>query len=226
MNELLNAAKNSLTELSAAVVLMNILISFALCMVIAWVYRQTHRSISYSRSYVQAMIMLGVLAAVAMMILGNNLTRALGVLGVFTLIRFRTIVKDAKDATFLFFALAIGMAVGTNNYAIAIISTFALSTIVYGLDWFDFGSRVANDMLLTFAGGPKVSSEALDAVFAKYTKHITLLQMKTGVEQDRVFYYRVRLLKPEQSVAFLNALHVVDGVQTVDLVTGRDAAEY
>ena len=122
MNELLNAARFSLTEMSSAVIIFNILLTFALSLFIAFVYKKTHRSVSYSQSFISSLIMMSILAAVAMMVLGNNLTRALGVLGVFTLIRFRTIIKDPKDATYLFFALAIGIAIGTNHYTIAIIA--------------------------------------------------------------------------------------------------------
>ena len=97
----------TLTELSSAIIFVNILLSFILGLAIAIVYQKTHRGLSYSRSYVESMVMMSVLSAIAMMILGNNLVRALGILGVFTLIRFRTIIKDTKDATYLFFALAI-----------------------------------------------------------------------------------------------------------------------
>lgn len=226
MNELLNTAKNSLTEFSAAIVVLNILVSFVLSLLVSWVYTRTHRSISYSRSYLNSLVMMSILAAVAMMILGNNLTRALGVLGVFTLIRFRTIVKDTKDATFLFFALAIGMAVGTSNYAIAGISTVLLCAILYGLDRIGFGSYIGNAFLLTFSTGDRVNSEQIDKVFIQFLANHTLLQVKTGIEHDRVYYYKVRLRNVEKFNDLLNALQQVEGIKMADLVTGRDAVEY
>src|SRR3989338_6815684 len=122
----LNTTNLALTELSAAVIFFNIFLSFGLSLLIAIIYKKTHRGLSYSRSYVESMVMMSVLAAIAMMILGNNLVRALGILGVFTLIRFRTVIKDTKDATYLFFALAIGMGVGTGNYVISFIGTVCL----------------------------------------------------------------------------------------------------
>ena len=137
MNNFPNLA---LTELSSAIIFINIVLSFILGLTIAIVYQKTHRGLSYSRSYVESMVMMSVLAAIAMMILGNNLVRALGILGVFTLIRFRTIIKDTKDATYLFFILVIGMGVGTVNYVISFIGTAGLIAIILLMYKYNFGS--------------------------------------------------------------------------------------
>ncbi len=226
MDQLLNAARSSLTEMSVAVILANLLLTALMSLAIAWVYTKTHKSISYSRSYLYSLVMMSVLAATAMMILGNNLTRALGVLGVFTLIRFRTIVKDTKDATFLFFALSIGMAIGTNNYSIAIVSTIVLSALLLLLDRVGFGAYVGNAFLLTFTGTDALNAEELEKVIRERVEGATLLQVKSGVEQDRVYYYKVRLKHPESYHQFLDAVRKVPGIQAVDFVSGRDVAEY
>lgn len=226
MNELLNTARFSLTEMSSAVIIFNILLTFALSMFIAFVYKKTHRSVSYSQSFISSLIMMSVLSAVAMMILGNNLTRALGVLGVFTLIRFRTIVKDPKDATYLFFALAIGMAIGTNNYTIAIISTFLMSGINYFLDRSNFASMVDTGFLLTLVVDKKFESDELTALGKKYLRSIGLLQLKTEESGENTHHYKIRFTDTVKYEDFLLDLKNLKGVKIVDLISGRDSAEY
>ena len=148
MNDLINFSNLGVVEYSAAIIVTNIILSFVLSLIISTVYQKTHRGISYSQSFVLSLVMMSVLSAIAMMILGNNLIRALGILGVFTLLRFRTIIKDTRDATFLFFALAIGMAIGTNNYIIASIGTIMLSIINLVLFRINFGSVVREGFIL------------------------------------------------------------------------------
>lgn len=226
MNELLNTARFSLTELSSAVIIFNILLTFILSLFIAFVYKKTHRSISYSQSFIGSLIMMSVLAAVAMMILGNNLTRALGVLGVFTLIRFRTIVKDPKDATYLFFALAIGMAIGTNNYTIAIIATVMMSGINYFLDRINFGSIISTGFLLTMVVDKQFNPKALDKLAKKHLRSINLLQIKSEESHESTYHYKVRFRHAARYQEFISELELIEGMRMVDLVSGRDAVEY
>lgn len=121
---------NVLAESGAAIIAGNILAALAASLVIVRVCQRTHRGISYAQSFVMAMVMLGILAAMAMMIVSDSVVRALGVLGIFALIRFRTILKDTKDVAYLFFVLAVGVAIGTNNYVVGVIGTLMLSAII------------------------------------------------------------------------------------------------
>ncbi|MCC7324084.1 MAG: hypothetical protein IT358_09660, partial [Gemmatimonadaceae bacterium] len=48
-------------------------LSFALCLMLAYFYRQSHRGLSYSVSLVHAMVLLGVTVSVIMLIIGSNI---------------------------------------------------------------------------------------------------------------------------------------------------------
>src|SRR5678815_298743 len=50
-----------------------LLLAFACGHAIAWVYMITHSGLSYSRSYVNTLILMPVIVAMVMMILANNL---------------------------------------------------------------------------------------------------------------------------------------------------------
>ncbi len=226
MSELTNITNLSLVEYSAAIIVVNIILAFCLSFIISMVYRRTHRGISYSQSFVLSLIMISVLSAMAMMILGNNLIRALGILGVFTLLRFRTIIKDTRDATFLFFALAIGMAVGTNNYTIAGIGTVMLSAIILFLHRINFGSVVREGFMLTFVTKENFKEDMSLGVFKDYLGSFKLLQIKTQADNEQEYYYSVRFVSDEKRGEFLKKIQGLEGVVYADLVSSRDAAEY
>ena len=103
------------TAVGAVIAAWHIFFSFLLCLVIGAVYRHTHKSLSYPQSFVHTLVIAGVVITVVMMVIGNSIAIALGIFGAFSLIRFRTAIKEPRDVAFLFFALAVGMAVGTYN---------------------------------------------------------------------------------------------------------------
>ena len=123
---------------SVSVVLLNIIYSFILGLFISFVYMKTHRGISYSQSFVHTLVFVNLIATVVMMVIGNNLARAFGLVGALSIIRFRTVVKDTKDTAYVFFSLVIGMAIGTGAYLIAILGTLAGTCLIVFLDLSQF----------------------------------------------------------------------------------------
>ena len=126
------------TETNAAVIVLNLVIVFLLELAIAWVYRKTHRTLSYSQSFVGTIVLMGTIASLIMMVVTENIVGAFALLGAFSLIRFRTIVKETRDIAFVFFALAIGVAVGTNNYTVAFLGTILISGAILLMNRFNF----------------------------------------------------------------------------------------
>jgi hypothetical protein len=70
-----------------------------------------------------AQVLLCVAGAMMMLIVGDSLARAFGIVGAASLIRFRTPVKDPKAVTILFLLLGLGMATGLGAYALAGLGT-------------------------------------------------------------------------------------------------------
>ena len=60
--------------------------------------------------------MLAVVGAVIMLVVGNSLSRAFGIVGAAGLIRYRSNIADPKDAVVMLSSLAAGLAVGVGLY--------------------------------------------------------------------------------------------------------------
>ena len=63
-----------------------------------------------SPAVVQTQIMLAVVGALIMLVVGASLARAFGIVGVASLIRYRSKIDDPKDAVVMLCALAVGLA--------------------------------------------------------------------------------------------------------------------
>jgi uncharacterized membrane protein YhiD involved in acid resistance len=83
-----------------------------------------------SAHVVQTQIILAVVGAVVMLIVGASLARAFGVVGVASLIRYRTKIDDPKDSVVMLAALAVGLASGAGFYVLAGFSTVFLVAVL------------------------------------------------------------------------------------------------
>ena len=85
-------------------------LSFLAGHAVAWIYMLTHTGLSYSRSYVSTLIVLPVVVALVMMVLSNNVVLALGLMAIFAMVRFRTILRDSLDTAYVLAVVVIGLA--------------------------------------------------------------------------------------------------------------------
>jgi hypothetical protein len=142
MNDLLNALQgNSVTDIRT--VFLSTLIAFLLAHLVAIVYSRCHRGISYSSTFVQSLVLGGVVTCMLMMAVGNNLVWGIGIVGTLAIIRFRTNLRDPRDMVFIFAALASGIAAGVGAYTVGFvgdeddyrISGIETRGIVYRAGW-------------------------------------------------------------------------------------------
>lgn len=104
-----------------------ILLSFVLSTVLAYVYQKTFRGLSFSRNYVQAIILISIIAAMVIQSVGDSLARGIGIMAAMAIIRFRTNLKDPRDTLFLFAGLAAGIACGAFAFTVAVVGTLGFS---------------------------------------------------------------------------------------------------
>jgi uncharacterized membrane protein YhiD involved in acid resistance len=224
MFDFLSANQN----IGVGMILLNIGLSFALSLLIAWIYQKTHRGLSYSQSLVVGLVLLCVLASIIMMVIGNVLIRAVALLGAFTIIRFRTAIKDPKDVSFILFSLIIGMAVGTGSYAIGVVSTVMISLIAYILNRINFGSGRRHDYVLTFSlDKEKAPSDVYEPIFEKYLKSYDLLNINTR-EEGRIIdlTFNLKFLNGVKADKLIEELSVITGLKNVNLIMAKNDIEY
>lgn len=128
-----------------------IFLSFILTVAIALAYRKTHTGARYSQSFVQTIVIMGVVVSVIMIVIGNNIAVAFGLVGAFSIIRFRSAMSDPKDIAFIFFGMATGITCGLGFYMVAVLFAVTLIAIIFFLYWTNFGktSQLKKRLTLT-----------------------------------------------------------------------------
>ena len=84
-----------------------------------------------SAPVIQTQIVLAVVGGLVMLIVGASLARAFGIVGVASLIRYRTKVDDPKDASVMLGCLTVGLASGVELYGLAAFATL----FILGMLW-------------------------------------------------------------------------------------------
>ena len=77
--------------------LINMSLALVLGLLLASVYRYTHKGLSYSQSFTLTIVFVTTIVAMTLMAIESSLARAFALVGALSIIRFRTVVKDTKD---------------------------------------------------------------------------------------------------------------------------------
>ena len=157
----------------------NLIVALLCGTIISMVYRYTYKGLNYSSTFAVSIIMLTMITSIVIMVIGNNLARAFGMVGAMSIIRFRTAVKDAADIMFIFFALSIGLACGVKMYAIAIFGTLFISLVYIILYLSGFGIVKRQEYLLQIVlSDPEAHQDILEKEIKKQASRHKLVNAK------------------------------------------------
>jgi len=226
--EALDGISTSSGIFTPANVILSLLLAFVLGQVIAWVYYFTHSGLSYSKTFVQSLVLITVVVAIIMAVIGNNIITAFGLMGALAIIRFRNVIKDTRDIVFVFCTLVVGMAAGSQRYAIAVVGTVFLSLVVIYLHISNFGSHRPHNGFLRFnLDGPIGPGHPVLGIFKRFCRHFSLISAQddnfggTGV----AYAYQLMIRNSSRNEQMLAELENIEGIQNVSLTMQEQLLE-
>ena len=197
--------------------LMGLLLAFVCGHAIAWVYMFTHTGLSYSRSFVNSLVVIPTIVSMVMLVLSNNLVTAFGLMAVFAIVRFRNILRDTLDTSFILSVIVVGMACGTLKFATAIAGCLMICLIMFYIRMTSFGTRHRYDTILNLhweRTAPEV--EELNKSLERHSRRSRCVSERTVDGSTGVdFSYRLLLRDPSRLEDLLAALRQLDGVSRV-----------
>lgn len=105
------------------VMLITSILAFFLSSIIAATYEFTTKSLYKKAYFLQALSLVGIVAASVLQAIGESVAIGLGILGALSIIRFRSELNDPRNITFMFASLGTGIATGVMAYGIALTGT-------------------------------------------------------------------------------------------------------
>ncbi|MCW8850983.1 MAG: DUF4956 domain-containing protein [Melioribacteraceae bacterium] len=214
----------NLFPVSVFEIMVNVIVALSSGLFIAYIYKKSYRGAGYSAAFANSMIILTMITSIVIMVIGNNLARAFGLVGAMSIIRFRTAVKDTQDIVFIFFGLAIGMASGVGYHKMAIFGSLFIGLMIFLLTKSNFTSTKPNDYLLQFAFHPNGDKlPPYMPILNKYCKRHNIINAKTADDNDIMeLAYYVKFRDKEKNHDFISELKSTHGVKNISLFFDED----
>lgn len=194
-----------------------IALSFALNLLVAFVYQRTYRGGGeFSQDYVHTLLILGTCIAVVVMVVridrDHRNATAFGIFAAFSVIRFRTLLQTPRDIGFLFVAMAAGMGVGARVYGLATATTVMLCGIIYIFSKLDlFAPSRASHYLRIRVTNDVDYDDAFTQSFEKHLHDFDMISVESiqaGMMTELVFLVHLRdATKPRDFVSELQQLN-------------------
>src|SRR5699024_9032194 len=174
LDQLFNGTQG--VEPTIGMVLLAMSTATVLSLIITIVYQKTFTGARYSQAFVHTIIMMCVIVSVVMNVISDNAGVAFGLFAIFSLIRFRSAVTNAKDIAYILFVLCVGMSCG-----------------LYLLFKFQYGKGKDTQVLKVTVPENLNHDHLFDDIFNEYTESYALRQIETTNLGTMILYtYAIR----------------------------------
>ena len=124
-------------------VMVALVLAFGVTLPITWVYRWTRPRKKYSQSFAQTLLVVPISIALVVFLVKGSLALAFSLAGIVGAVRFRTSLDEPIDAVYMFMAIGIGLASGTQLTTVAYLASLTFVIIALGVWKSNFGAQPA-----------------------------------------------------------------------------------
>ncbi len=181
--------------------------AIALGLIIAFVHLKTSKT---SKNFLITLTILPLLVEVVMLMVNGSLGTSIAILGAFSLIRFRSIAGNSKEISSVFFAMAIGLALGMGHILFAAVITAITIAVILILSKTNLFNLSAQPQTLEITVPEDLDyTKMFDDIFKKYTSSAELVRSKTtNMGSLYQLTYDVCLKKSTNEKEFLDAIRI------------------
>lgn len=205
---------NLLNNQTSTISLSSIIILSSFAIILGLLIALTHKYTSkYTKGYLTTISVLPFFVQVVIMLVNGNLGTGVAIMGAFSLIRFRSLPGNAKEIVTVFFAMVVGLTLGTGYAMLAIFITIlgCLFLILYE-KLNIFNPKSSNRSLRIVVPEDLDYTEIFNDIFEKYTKEANLNKVKM-VDMGSMFElrYDITLKDNKEEKKFIDELRVRNG---------------
>lgn len=210
--------------LQIGMIVLNNVVTLAASLFIMFTYKISYSGAVYSRKFNVSLGMITIITTMIMSVISNNIALSLGMVGALSIIRFRTAVKDVRDAAFIFWGIAAGIGCGVSQFALVGIGSLTLFLFMAATR-----QMAPENRQLLIVQGDLAAQNKMEAVVQNHFSDKAHLTMKNGTKESCELVYAVsdnQLRKAEKKnmVDIVQKLLEMEGVQNVNLVEQLDDA--
>lgn len=206
------------SSITVGSVLICTIASLLLGICVAFIYM---RQSSYTKSFVVTLALLPAMVQIVIMLVNGNLGAGVAVMGTFSLVRFRSAAGTAREIGSIFFAMALGLAMGMGYLAFAVLFLLLIGGSMLLLQRTRFGEPSEFERELKIVIPENMDYEGIfDDLLSTYTKGAELIRVRTtNMGSLYELTYRIQLKGNIVQKQFLDQLRCRNG--NLNITCGR-----
>ena len=223
-SSVLNTTESTATTMTSIGFLWCTLASIVLGLVAAFIYMYRHK---YSKNFVVTLALLPVIVQMVITLVNGNIGAGVAVMGVFSLVRFRSIAGTAKDIGSVFLAMAIGLTTGMGFIGVAAILTVVVGVfnLIYATTSFGQPREAVKQLKITVPEDLEFEG-AFDDVLAAYTSNFELFNVQTtNMGSLYRLDYKVSMKREGLEKRMIDELRCLNGNLKISLGTPKVKGE-
>ncbi len=180
--------------------------------ILYFTYYVSYRGVAYNQKFNLTLVISLLISVVIMLMISSNIVLSLGMVGALSIVRFRTAVKDSRDTIFLFWAIAEGLCVGSQNSKLALVSSLFIAAVIIAASLLP---KIFQKYMLIVTGG----TETIDIaqLMQELNPYVLDSKLRTANKnqhhQEYIFELRT---KGELNVEVIEQLKQLVGVESVN----------
>ncbi len=205
---------------TGSVELWEIIVCSLVAIVLGFIIAFTHMKTSkYSKNFLVTLTVLPLLVNAVMLMVNGNLGTSVAIVGAFSLVRFRSIPGTSKEILSVFFAMAVGLALGMGHIFFACLVTALTSISIFLFSWLKFFDSNNEERILKVTVPENLDyTNMFEDIFKEYTKQSELESVKT-TNMGSLFdlQYRIVFDKSKNEKEFMDEIRIKNGNLKVSL---------
>ncbi|MGN0262027.1 MAG: DUF4956 domain-containing protein [Eggerthellaceae bacterium] len=223
-DSIFGSSDSLVASVSAESFLLCSLVSLVLGVACAGIYMFRN---DYSKSFAVTLALLPLTVQAVITLVNGNLGAGVAVMGVFSLVRFRSIPGSAKDIGSVFFAMAIGLATGMGYLGFAVAFTVIVGLANFLLVLSPFGSPRQTSKVLRITVPEDLAFDGVfDETLRAFATEFELQQVQTtNMGSLYQLEYRVRLREKGREKDLIDQLRCLNGNLRITLAYAASSKE-
>jgi len=176
------------SQLTVSQVILSLFTTFVLTRIIILTYHRTVDNPLPSKEISNHISLIALVTTLVIMPISTNAILSLGMVGALSVVRFRTAIKSPTDTAFVYWAIAIGIALGAQFFVPAIVGTIFLAMLME---------------VNRFMSGKSVEKYVVNLEF-NHTDELSIQEnigirptLISRVQRDEIVYLCIEVSKPD-----------------------------
>ena len=205
---------NLINNTSSALDLEALIICTIISLITGFIIAITHKYTSKcTKNFLVTVAFLPFLVQIVIMLVNGNLGTGVAIMGAFSLVRFRSMPGNAKEIVTVFFAMVVGLTIGTGYALFALIVTLVGCVLLYLYSKFNILEPSQKERVLKIVIPEDLDyTDVFNDIFKKYTKSANLNRVKM-IDMGSMYElrYLITLHDDKKQKEFIDELRVRNG---------------